>query len=325
MPYLAIALLVLVIMLLVILRLAAVKMDLARLRQLHANQSGSAQSLSFVLVLPLLIMVVMLIVQVSQLMIGTIVVHYSAYAAARSAAVWIPARLSSVGEGANCISSRSLDWDFPDQVPPSLEPTDGGLRFEIAPGSVKFNKITSAAILALIPICPSRNTGEALTGQGQTTARIIKAAYDTYLPSSTTNSAISTRINNKLAYAIANTRLVVNAKKEDEKEGLYFYHHNSEPPIENNHPDQTNINLRFDYNEIGWQDEITVTVRHDLALLPGPGRMLARYIVGSEGQPDRVSETIRRKGNEYTWPLYATATISNEGEQPLIPYVYQVH
>ena len=54
----------------------------SRLRNLHGDQCGAVQSLSFVLVLPLFVMVMLFIVQVSQLMIGTIVVHYSAYAAA---------------------------------------------------------------------------------------------------------------------------------------------------------------------------------------------------------------------------------------------------
>ena len=48
-----------------------------------AIKPGSVQTLSFVLTLPIFIMVMMLIVQVSQLMIGLIVVHYAAYAAAR--------------------------------------------------------------------------------------------------------------------------------------------------------------------------------------------------------------------------------------------------
>jgi hypothetical protein len=95
-------------LLVITLRVAGAKMNLARLRRIHADQTGSVQSLSFVLALPFLVMIVLFIVQVSQLMIGTIVVHYAAYAAARAAAVWIPAKLS-VGEGANCISSYYPD------------------------------------------------------------------------------------------------------------------------------------------------------------------------------------------------------------------------
>ena len=59
--------------------LSRARLELGRLRQLHADQRGSAQSLSFVLTLPLFIMVLLFIVQVSQLMIGKVVVEYAAY------------------------------------------------------------------------------------------------------------------------------------------------------------------------------------------------------------------------------------------------------
>ena len=83
----------------------------SRLRELHSDQSGAVQSLSFVLTLPLFIMVMLFIVQVSQVMIGTVIVHYSAYAAARSAVVWIPAEL----EGASirvCVHRKGATRAF---------------------------------------------------------------------------------------------------------------------------------------------------------------------------------------------------------------------
>src|SRR5262245_60680206 len=61
--------------------------------QLHADERGSVQSLSFVITAPIFIMLMMLAVQITQLMIGEIVVNYAAYAAARSATVFIPARI----------------------------------------------------------------------------------------------------------------------------------------------------------------------------------------------------------------------------------------
>src|SRR5262245_60242050 len=73
-------------------RLSGATLCLGRLRALHRDQAGAVQSLSFVLTLPAFIMVMLFIVQVSQLTIGTIVVHYAAFASARSAIVWIPAR-----------------------------------------------------------------------------------------------------------------------------------------------------------------------------------------------------------------------------------------
>jgi hypothetical protein len=284
------------------------KPNLAKLRRIHEDQGGSAQSLSFVLTMPFFVMIVLFIVQVSQLMIGTIVVHYAAYAAARAAAVWIPARLS-VGEGANCISSYYVDSSAKDQVAPSLlGPTEGGMWFVIQPGSMKYDKIASAAVMACMPICPSRDVGVALSSRGQTAAEIIKSAYDAFLPASTTNPAISRRIRNKLAYAMANTTLE-----------MKFYHKNSEPPLVT-HYLKDDIG-EFYANEIGWQDEITLTVRHNFALLPGPGRLLARHLVGA----DSVAEGIDRQNGVYTYPMSASAVICNEGEKTLIPYVYNVY
>ena len=68
-------------------------LDFGRTLDFHADQRGSVESLSFVLTVPVFIMLMLLAVQITQLMIGLVVVHYAAFAAARSATVWIPARL----------------------------------------------------------------------------------------------------------------------------------------------------------------------------------------------------------------------------------------
>src|SRR4051812_39865065 len=119
-PWLAI-LLILFLAAWVLVRFSRAHLRLGRLFELHRDEVGSVQSLSFVITLPLFIVVMMLIVQVSQLMIGTIVVHYAAFAAARSAAVWIPAAMSDA-EGPCCISSYSVDPTAPNQVAPELDP-----------------------------------------------------------------------------------------------------------------------------------------------------------------------------------------------------------
>jgi len=301
----------------VLLRLNGSRIRFRRLRQLHRDQGGSAQSLSFVLTLPVFIMIMLFIVQVSQLMIGTIVVHYAAYAAARSAIVWIPADLGT-DEGPNCISFSFPDPDAPKQDMPILDPTDpnygpseGGMTFLVEPGSLKFEKIRSAAVLACMAISPSRDVGLQLPGQGALTAEILEEAYGSMVPEAEANLKIPTRLENKLAYAMENTFLEIR-----------FFHKNKEPPLLTYFlPDDEG---EFYPNEIGWQDLITVTVRHDLALLPGPGRLLARYVSRPDGTPDEVAQHIVRKTNAYTYPLKATATMGNEGEKPVIPYVHDV-
>ena len=100
-------------------RLNRSRLELGRLARLHRDQAGGVQSLSFVLTLPVFVIVMLFIVQVSQLMIGTIVVHYAAFAAARSAVVWIPARLGAE-ETENCISAYYPEAE--DQLPRVLDP-----------------------------------------------------------------------------------------------------------------------------------------------------------------------------------------------------------
>jgi hypothetical protein len=305
-------------------RFSRAQLRLGRLFELHRDEAGSVQSLSFVLTLPLFVMILMMIVQVSQLMIGVVVVHYAAFAAARSAAVWIPAAMASP-EGPCCISSYAIDPDAPDQVAPELDPaaadygpSSGGLTYKIVPGSPKFNKIASAAILACVPISPSRNLGlNAPTAAEMDT--VLKTAYSTLSPSSSSNSAIGPRLDRKLAYAMNNTDVQIR-----------FCHKNQEPPLQPYY-ELSYYNPRdyvpddygeFYENEVGWQDTITVTVSYQFPMLPGPGRMLARYIVGPTGT-DKVASSIRRQSGVYTYPLQASATIGNEGEKSVVTYVYQ--
>jgi hypothetical protein len=248
-------------------------------------------------------------------MIGIVVVHYAAFAAARSAAVWIPAGMADP-EGPCCISSYAVDPDAPDQVTPEMNPkaadygpAGGGLTYKVDPDSPKFRKIASAAILACVPISLSRDVGLGAPNATQTDA-VLKNAYGTLAPSSGTNSKIGTRIDNKLAYAIQNTQVE-----------LRFYHKNQEPPLTTYYlPDDPN---EFYVNEVGWQDTITVKVKYQFPLLPGPGRLLAKYVAPYGGGKDTVAEAIQNQNGLYTYPLQAEATIGNEGEKSAVTYVYQ--
>ena len=294
-----------------LIRLNRSRVRFRRLAGLHGDQRGSVQSLSFVLTLPFFVMIMMFIVQVSQLMIGTIVVHYAAFATARSAVVWIPAGVS-LEESRNCISAYAPDLEAENQVFPLLDPAHddygpaaGGVTYLVEPGSPKFEKISSAAVLACMPISPSRDLGLETPGGSLVPVDAIQTAYAALDPDSDANARISARLRNKLAYSSRNTEIEIR-----------FYHKNSEPPL---------VVPRFRFNELGWQDQITVTVKHKLALLPGPGRLLARRVVGPDGTSDSVSETVGRSGRVYVYPLHASATLGNEGEKSVIPYVYQIN
>jgi hypothetical protein len=294
-------------------RLGRARLKLSRLRILAGDERGGVQSLSFVLTLPFFVMILLFIVQVSQLMIGTIVVHYAAFAAARSAIVWIPARLSPY-ESENCISSYVVDSEAPQNPPvldpesPNYGPAAGGMNFIVAPGSEKYAKIASAAVLACMAISPSRDLGIGEVATGTPPAEILKAAYAAMAPGSSSNLRVPARLANKLAYAATNTRIEIR-----------FYHKNSEPPLVT-HLVPPDI-AEFRDNELGWQDQVTVTVRHDLAMLPGPGRLLARYVPGPSGV-DAVSTKIFHQGKVYAYPLRAQATLVIEGEKAVVPYEY---
>ena len=303
------------VVLLLLMRLNGSRPDPRRLARLHRDEVGSVQSLSFVLVLPFFVMVILFIVQVSQLMIGTVVVHYAAYAAARAAIVWIPANLSEY-KPENCISARYLDPEALDQVAPSLEgPTDGGLTYVILPEGPKYEKILSAAALACVPIAPSRDLGLVPQGRAAVAADILDRTYRAITQDDGSNPRLTQRLQNKLAYALDQTAIEVR-----------FHHRNREPPLEWS-PMFTDVTLAdyFRENELGWQDQIRVIVHHNLALLPGPGRFLARSQPPSAGATDEVASRIQRIGGVYVYPLSATITLGNEGEKSVIPYAFPIH
>jgi hypothetical protein len=80
--------------------------------------------------------------------------------------------------------------------------------------------------------------------------------------------------------------------------------------------------------EVGWQDPVTVWVQHRFALLPGPGRFLARQLTQPDGSTDRVSQIIRTNSGQYNQTLYTTdliasATLVNEGIKSVYRYVQQ--
>jgi hypothetical protein len=311
-PFVA-ALLASVVVAVLLVRLSGGQLCLTQLRRLHRDQQGGVQSLSFVLTLPLFMMVMMFIVQLSQLTIAKVTVEYAAFAAARSAMVWIPAVVSDE-EDANRISMLTPD---------GMESGDDGATYHIykvESGSPKFEKIHLAAATACMPICPSRNVGASTDHASNAAVDSLQAAYQAISPASSDNSRIPSRLSNKLAYALENTQLELTIHhKEDRRE----------PPLAS-HEVPRDL-LEFHPNEIGWQDQIIATVTHDFALLPGPGRILARRTdarPGSSAEDDSgtrsTAERIERNDNVYTYEITATVRLSNEGEKSVLPYQQQL-
>jgi hypothetical protein len=69
-------------------------------RALHTDTSGAATVVDFALTLPIFLIILLLIIQLMIMLNGALIVHYAAYAAARSARVWMwdadPWRLGTV-------------------------------------------------------------------------------------------------------------------------------------------------------------------------------------------------------------------------------------
>lgn len=147
--------------------LSRARLEPGRVRRIHQCEKGSVQSLGFVLTLPFFLMIIMLIVQVSQIMMANVLVHYGAFTSARSAVVWIPAN-GDLQETANRISSFNL-----------IQRTSEGSQYRVnfSSDSEKLAKIRQAAVLACIPLAPSRDLGYQMDADTQLTGIALARLY----------------------------------------------------------------------------------------------------------------------------------------------------
>lgn len=319
----------------VVVRISGARLRLARLRELPRCERGGVQSLAFVLTLPIFLMIVLFIVQVSQLMVAAVVVNYSAFAAARSASVWVPASFAEEPE----VTPRTADCaeQFPEE-PVSVSPpaanmvdadgppvVDGDVSSVlIVPGSAspKLTRIRTAAILGLASIAPSRNVGgQGMSPEAQRAVQATGTIYGILDPDAQFNRRIGPRLVNKVAYADRNTAVFLEWRDAHGPAGRNSLSGPSYDP--QNHPQWT-----ANPNAVGWQDPLTVFVVHRFALLPGPGRFLADLLVRPIPVPQRVRS--RLPGGWFTSPvgdggstgvlIPAAATVVNEGLKPILPY-----
>jgi hypothetical protein len=312
--------------------LVRARLEISRLRHLHADQGGSAQTLSFVLTLPLFVILIMLIVQISQVMIGTIVVHYAAFAAARAAIVWIPAQMQ--GEDPNCIGEVVPDPQAGDTAPVAdssaagYGPGGGGMHYKVAPVGLKYEKIAIAARLACMPISPSKDYGFSQNASLAGTLQSLDTVYKAIAPQSAGNSMIDKRLANKLGYSWGHSTFQMSTKNGAGAAGgapsgttvsedsdhtrveISFYHTNQDPYLLPY--DIPPYPAEFEPNEVGWEDPITVTVTHYMAMMPGPGKVLFQWLGGQGGQGAQV----------YVYKLSAQCTLGNEGQKSVYPYAY---
>lgn len=321
-----------------VIRICGAHWNFRRLRDLNRCEHGGVQSLSFVLTVPVFVMIVLFVVQVSQLMLGILVVHYAAFATARAAIVWVPARVAD---------SLLVDAESENVLPPPLAPQrpitlvfDESQARGVAPNSQfweyralstsprsnKYANVFTAAAMACVPLAPSHDWGYFNGLQNESVEDVTKQLYDVLVPMSAQNTRTPQRIANKLAYSFMNTEVYLRFHDKDSVAGPSY---NPQIPIDvTDHTGSRRQTITHEWvpEEVGWQDTITVTVTHHFALLPGPGRFLAAHLVGSDDRPDRVSpriQTVETESGEklYTTPVSATATMTNEGLKSVLPYV----
>lgn len=288
-------------LLLLMIRRSQARWSWRRVAAVAASESGGVQTLSFVLTFPFFVTLLLFIVQISQVMIGLMVVHYAAFAAGRSAQVWIPA--PTQGDGS-------------DQIPQTVD-----VRTTITlnaaavaqSGDQKFERIWSAAVLACLPISPSRNIstpGSPLLLGDQLTA--LQALYPRFDTSAQSNSMIPARLERKLRYSAAFTTvaLTFTDRSSGPQQGGNYESYN---PV--GHP-----HAEYLWYEAGWQDPVTVTVMHDFRLLPGPGRWLAARLSNT----DTVARRIHQTNNVRQVTLAASTTMTIEGLKSVHPVTEQV-
>ena len=328
-----IALVISFVLLRLVIRLSGAKLDLKRLRRIHSCEHGGVQSLSFVLTLPLFLMIIMFIVQVSHLMIGLMTIHYSAFAAARAAIVWTPAHVEQDGGYAEEFENV-LQPPIREDNPITMS-YDGGLAVEPTGGSdysasYKFNKMFAAAVMGIAPVCPSRQVVEPVSyDRGGLAPEALQGFYQRFDPESyASNPRIAQRLGNKLDYAWRNTELTLSFVDKDTYNGPTYNPRVLQIVdgmiVTNEDGEWVRV---WNEHEIGWQDPLQLTVTHEFALLPGPGRFLAKYIVRADGGEDRTSTRITtQQGGQFLTPTYtvtmsASATMTSEGFKPLLTYL----
>lgn len=311
----------------VVLRVAGGEFHPGRLRRIHSCESGSVQTLSFVLTLPVFMMLVMFIIQISQLMIGIAVVHHAAFAAARSAIVWFPAT-TSYNESENIVAPGTLDQglaSFPDWI--SMTHTGASAQ---SLGLDKLLRIWRAAAIACVPISPSRQ----VTKAPPIASPVSEALYQVYtqlVPKTAANPYMRTRIGRKTDYAQWNTLVVMRGRDANGTTGPTY---NPYPGywVTQRDPEtgqETPVWVPWNPNELGWEDPVTISVYYNFAMLPGPGRFLSKRLTSSQ-TPDRVSRHLqqmeRLNQGRYEQGLYvvileAHATLQIEGLKSVIPHV----
>jgi hypothetical protein len=267
----------------------------SRMRELPDCQEGGVQSLALVMTLPLLIGSILLVVQLTQVLLGVMTVQYAAFSGARSAAVWIPTRIDSQNFQENEVNTRIIRGQPIDLTP------------DLRAGSRKFQEIFAAVAQSCVAISPAR----AVEGP-RAAASEVAEAVDAFLifqqlGNDPRIARWRTAVGNRWSYSFANTQV-----------RLAFLSQPRETPTYNpvNHPV---VPHRDD--EAGWDESVTVIVQHEVSLVPGPGRLLFQQATWGS-VPQNLADSWSRSGRRDRVPVIGSATITLAGLKAIPPFRY---
>ena len=266
-----------------------------RLKGLDSCQEGGVQSLALVLTLPFFIGTILMLVQLSQVMLGVMTVQYAAFAAARSAVVWIPASLEE-------------RWLRQNELGVSL---NRGGAVDLTPDqrarSRKFREIHAAAAQACVSISPARTVNGPRASEAE-----VGQAVDAFLAFQLlTNDPRIGRwrlaTGNRWGYAFANTRV-----------RLAFLSQPRQTPTYNpvGHPV-----VEHDYQEAAWDESVTAIVQHEVSLVPGPGRWLFQRVPWGK-VPQNLAANWPGSGRLDRVPVYGSATLTLAALKSNRPTIY---
>ena len=199
-------------------RRCSVRGIVRRLRELPACERGGVQGLSFVITLPLYVMLVLFIIQVGLLMQAVVVVHYAAFATARAASVWLPTAVQSPAyafERRNVVAGP-LTATTPAVVALDASAGANGMQSE---ASLKLVKTAQAAVMACTAIAPSGDFGFTAGPEAGRLSDSLVALYAGLTPDVQDNPRQANRLRRKIAYAAANTFVRIAWIDHDSLEG----------------------------------------------------------------------------------------------------------
>jgi len=267
----------------------------SRLRELPDGQEGGVQSLALVMTLPFFIGAILLVIQLSQVLLGVMTVQYAAFAAARSAIVWIPAEMGTQANRENEIDALIIRGQ-------SIELTPA-LRQQ----SRKFQEIYAAAAQACVAISPARAVAGPRAGAAEVGEAVDAFLQFQQLGNDPRIGRWRTAAGNRWSYAFANTRVRLAFLGQPRLTPTYN-------PV--GHPV-----VPHDDFEAGWDETVTVVVQHEVSLVPGPGRWLfQRATWGSV--PLNLASNWVGSGRLDRVPVIGSATLTLAGLKSNRPFRY---